>query len=189
METLEKEIDSEYMENFDKLEKNYNKFYNTQVTNINIFFIYIDENNEIYNIKSDKESIENGCITKERILYLIKKYQYNLLYRHKLVSLLQYNIDLHHTDLQNFILDQKTKSDNYLTSFKILDNIKFNDTIPLLSDLNSIYFIYSYLSPINQSDRSHNTTKRIVITDNSKSKSNTMNTMNTMKNKKTRRKW
>ena len=188
MESLEKEIDSEYMENFDKLEKNYDKFYNTQVTNIKIFFIYIDEKNEIYNIKSDKEFVENGCITKERILYLIKKYQYNLLYRHKLVSLLQYNIDLHHTDLQNFILDKKTKSetDNYLTSFKILDNIKFKDTIPLLSDLNSIFFIYSYLSPKNQSHIPHNTTKRIIITDNSKS--NTMNT-NKNKNKKTRRKW
>ena len=157
--TIEEEMESEYIKNFEQLEEKYNKFYNKEVTNIKLFFIYINENNEIYSIKADHEDLENSCITKERILYLIKQNQYNLTNKHKLVSLLQYNIDLHHTNLNNFILDKI--NDDYLSSLKILDTIKFNDTIPLLADLNSIFFIYSYLSSNNQT---HNTTKRIMMT-------------------------
>lgn len=168
MESLEMEAETEYMKNFEKLEEKYDKFYNKEVTNVKLFFIYINEFNEIYSIKSDREELENGSITKERILYLIKKNKHNLLNKHKLVSLLQYNIDLHHTDLNNFILSETNK--NYLTSLKILDSIQFSDTIPLLADLNSIIFIYSFISPNNQQN---NTTKRILLTDKTKTKTKT----------------
>ena len=168
MESLEMEAETEYMENFEKLEEKYDKFYNKEVTNVKLFFIYINEFNEIYSIKSDREELENGSITKERILYLIKKNKHNLLNKHKLVSLLQYNIDLHHTDLNNFIISETNK--NYLTSLKILDSIQFSDTIPLLADLNSIIFIYSFISPNNQQN---NTTKRILLTDKTKTKTKT----------------
>jgi hypothetical protein len=168
MESLEMEAETEYMENFEKLEEKYDKFYNKEVTNVKLFFIYINEFNEIYSIKSDREELENGSITKERILYLIKKNKHNLLNKHKLVSLLQYNIDLHHTDLNNFIISETNK--NYLTSLKILDSIQFSDTIPLLADLNSIIFIYSFISPNNQQN---NTTKRILLTDRTKTKTKT----------------
>tara|TARA_Y100000389_G_C17454940_1_gene517471 strand:+ start:571 stop:1086 length:516 start_codon:yes stop_codon:yes gene_type:complete len=156
------ELDDTYMKNFEILETKYNKFYNQSVNKIKLFFIYINEDNEIYSIKTGNENIDKSCITKERILYLIKNNQYNLLNKHKLVSLLKFNIDLHHTNLNSFILNKT--DENYLSSLKILDTIKFNDTIPLLSDLNSLFFIYNYLSKTNNS---HNTTKRIMITEKS----------------------
>ena len=159
----EEEMENEYIKRYDELEEKYNKFYNRETTSIKIFLIYINENNEIYNIKRDHEDLENSCITKERLLYLIKQNQYNLTNKHKLVSLLKYNIDLHHRDLNKFILDKI--NENYLSSLKILDTIKFNDTIPLLADLNSIFLVYSYLSA---NHGSHNTTKRIMITDKTK---------------------
>ena len=81
--------------------------------------------------------------------------------KHKLVSLLQFNIDLKHTDLNNFIVNKI--NDNYLSSLKILDNIKFKDTIALLTNLNSIFFIYNYIS---RDNKLINTTKRIMIKSN-----------------------
>ena len=85
---------------------------------------------------------------------------------------MQYNIDLHHTDLNNFILN-KTNNNNYLSSLKILDTIKFRDTIPILSELNSVFFIYSYSS---SNKKSINTTKRIIIKPNKSNKSNNSKT-------------
>ena len=171
-EVITEELDNDYMKKFEELETNYEQFYNKEVAHIKLFFIYINEHNEIYSIKKENEPLENACLTKERILYLIKNNQYNLLNKHKLVSLLQYNIDLHHTDLNNFILN-KTNNNNYLSSLKILDTIKFRDTIPILSELNSVFFIYSYSS---SNKKSINTTKRIIIKPNKSNKSNNSKT-------------
>ena len=159
------EINNEYMENFEKLEEKYNKFCNKSVDKIKLFFIYINENDEVYSMKSEKENLINSCISKERLLYLIKNNHYNLLNKHKLVSLLKFNIDLHHTNLNKFILD--IENENYLSSLKIVETIKFKDTIPLLSDLNSVIFIYNSMS---REKNINNTTKKIIITNKSKTR-------------------
>ena len=147
-------LNLEYLKKFNFLEKNYTKFYATEVNTIKLFFIYINKNNEIYHVKSKNETLENTYLTNERLLYLIKNNQYNL-NKHKLVSLLQFNIDLEHTDLNNFILDKIQP--NYLKSFKIIDTIKFNNTIKFLQDINSIFFIYTPMDSIS------NTTKKLLL--------------------------
>jgi hypothetical protein len=137
---------------FNKLENSYNK----DIETICLFFIYINKYNEVYSIKSNNEILNNSCLSEERILYLIKNNQYNLLNKHKLVSLLQFNIDLEETDLKNFILDQ-IKS-NYLKSLKILDTIKFTNNIKCLQNLNSVIFLYT-----NISSGPPNNTKKIML--------------------------
>ena len=149
-------IDQEYIKEFEELEKDYDKFYNEDVKKIKLIYIYINNDNEVYNIKYENEMIKNNCLTNERLLYLIKNNQYNLFNKHKLVSLLKFNIDLEHVELKNFILNE-SKS-NYLTSLKILDTIHFNKCIRTFHDLNSIIFIFT-----NKSESKLNTTKRINI--------------------------
>jgi hypothetical protein len=147
--------DRDYTKEYDKLEKDYNKFYQIEVETIKLYYIYINEYNEIYNIKYENEMLDNTYLTNERLLYLIKNNQYNLLNKHKLVNLLQYNIELEQADLKNFLLDKIQC--NYLKSLPALNTIKFNKSIKILQDLNSVIFIYKVLSP------SHNTTKKIIL--------------------------
>ena len=149
-------LDMDYIEEFNKLEKDYKKFYNSEVKKVKLFFIYVNEYNEIYSIKSENEILVNTDLTKERLLYLIKNNQFNLLNKHRLVALLQFNIDLKHLDLKDF-LSNKMKI-NYLTSLKILDTIKFKNSIKIMEDINSVFFIFS-----NISSDPHNTTKKINI--------------------------
>jgi hypothetical protein len=151
------DLDTNYIKNFEQLEINYKKFYNKEVNKIQLFFIYINKHKEIYNIKKETENLTNSYLNKERIIYLIKNNQYNLQTKHKLVSLLKFNIDLNYTQLNNFILNKV--NDNYLSSLSIIDDIKFKDTIPLLEDLNCIFFIYSF--PSSNEHTNINTTKRI----------------------------
>ena len=75
---------------------------NEEIKKIKIFYLYINNNNELYNVRSDYEYIKNNCLSKERLLYLIKKNQLNLITKHKLVSLLKFNIDLKFIDLNKF---------------------------------------------------------------------------------------
>ena len=163
---MEEIIDQQYIKDFEDKEKEYNNFYNEDIKQIKIIYLYINNDNEVYNIKSENENIENNCLTKERILYLIKNNQVNLLTKHKLVSLLKYNIDLEHTELKNFILNESTN--NYLISLKIIDTIHFNKSINIFNDLNSAIFVFT-----NKIELKNNTTKRINIkASNSKTRRN-----------------
>jgi len=153
------EIDQDYIKEFEENEEEYNKFYNQEIKQIKLFYLYVNKNNEVYHIKSDNEILENSCLTKERILYLIKKNQFYLVNNHRLVSLLRYNIDFEHTELKKFIYKEDLKdSNNYLSSLKILDSIYFKNTVGILHDLNSVFFIFT-----NNIQIPHNTTKRISI--------------------------
>lgn len=147
-------IDQNYIKEFEEDEEEYKEFYNNEINMIKLFYLYINENNEIYNIKCEDEMIENSCLTKERILYLIKKNQFNLIKKHRLISLLKFNIDLDHTELNNFITDKLNS--NYLSSLKIINSVNFNETINILHDLNCIIFIFT-----NNKCPNLNTTKKI----------------------------
>ena len=148
-------LDISYIDKFDILEKDYDKFYATEVTTVKLFFIYINKNHEIYHVKSENETLNNTYLSNERLLYLIKNNQFNLLNKHKLVSLLQFNIDLEHTDLKKFVLNEIEPK--YLKSLKIIDTIKFNKSIKILQDINSMFFIYTNI------DSTYNTTKKIML--------------------------
>ena len=138
---------------------------NPKSQKIKIFYLYIDENNELYNVRTENEYIKNNSLSKERLLYIIKKNQLNLINQHKLVSLLRFNIDLKGSNIEEF-MNNKT-NENYLSSLKILDTIQFDNSINLLSNFNSIFLIYTnnINNPNNPNNPNnlHNTTKKINI--------------------------
>ena len=75
--------------------ENLKSLYNSsKKDDINLTFLYLDENNGVYSIKNKIESVENGTIDRERQLYIIKENQYNMLQKHKLINLSYFNIDL-----------------------------------------------------------------------------------------------
>ena len=166
---LNKNSNDDFIKEFKLLEKDYTDFYNEDVNTIKICYLYINENNEIYYIKSEYELLYNSCLTKERMLFLIKKNQYNSCNRHKLTGILKFNIDFHYSEINNFIFDKL--DNNFLIPLKIIDDIKFNKTISFLHDLNCIIFIFS-----NNIPQIHNTTKKINI--------NTHNISKTRRNNK-----
>ena len=66
------QLDTNYIDKFTLLEVDYNKFYKTPVDKVKLIIIYINENREIYNIKSDLEQLEDGNLTVERLVFLFK---------------------------------------------------------------------------------------------------------------------
>ncbi len=89
------------------------------------------------------------------LIYHIRK---NRIYQDKkfqLLSILKYNINIEPEDINFFLRDSEINQ--FLNTEKYIDNIKWDDTITLFQDLNSIVFIYNEKIP------TFNTTKKIRI--------------------------
>ena len=160
------EFDSEWIKEYEEKENEYKKFYKEEVDIIDIIFIYINYDNEIYNVKNFKEYIANSEINYERIIEIIKNYQNNMDIKHKLMALLNYKIDIDPENIKqlfNYNINPGT-----LYSIKNINNIKFDKTINLLQDLNSLMFIFK--ENIREKNIKNNTTRRITLTHKQKQK-------------------
>ncbi len=154
------EFDSEWIKDYEEKENEYKKFYKEEVNIIDLIYIYINDDNEIYNVKNFKEYIANSQINYERIIEIIKNYQNNMDIKHKLTALLNYKIDI---DLENIKqLFNYNINPGTLYSIKNINNINFDKTINLLQDLNSLIFIFK----VNNIDKNNKntTTRRITLT-------------------------
>lgn len=154
------DFDSEWIKDYEEKENEYKKFYKEEVNIIDAIFIYINHDNEIYNVKNFKEYIANSQINYERIIEIIKNYQNNMGIKHKLMGLLNYKIDIDPENIKqlfNYNINPGT-----LYSIKNINNINFDKTINLLQDLNSLIFIFK----VKNTDKNNKnaTTRRITLT-------------------------
>lgn len=148
--------DTSWMDILEEEEKDYKSFYKENVDIIKIFFTYVDANNNIYNVKKDNLLIENSKITREELIYLLKKNKINNNKNHKLISVLQYNIDLEPEEVLSYLKNKEKY--NFLTIVSKVDNILWNDTINIFKNLNSLHIVY-YEEPIRKSSN----TKKVYI--------------------------
>jgi hypothetical protein len=154
------EFDSEWIKDYEEKENEYKKFYKEEVNIIDVIFVYINHDNEIYNVKNFKEYIANSQINYERIIEIIKNYQNNMNVKHKLMALLNYKIDIDPENIKqlfNYNINPGT-----LYSIKNINNINFDKTINLLQDLNSLIFIFK-VKNIDKNNKNA-TTRRITLT-------------------------
>ena len=149
------EIDQNFINRFLDDEKNFEQFYNKEVGVIRSKFYYLDQNNEVYDKKVFELEIVNGLLKKESVLFLVKKNQYIDTCKHKLLYLLKYNFDIDYTDVKDYV--NKDKSQTYLTSYKIIQDVYFKDTVPFFSDLNTLIFV------MKKCMNSNSTTKKIYL--------------------------
>tara|TARA_B100001057_G_scaffold181878_1_gene182634 strand:- start:117 stop:659 length:543 start_codon:yes stop_codon:yes gene_type:complete len=148
--------DSSWMEMLEKEEEDYKSFYKENVDIVKVFYTYVDSNNNIYYVKKDNLFIENNKINRDELIYILKKNKLNNNKNHKLISVLQYNIDLEPEDVLNY-LKFKEKY-NFLTIVSKINDILWNDTISIFKNLNSLHIVY-YEEPIKKSSN----TKKIYI--------------------------
>ena len=137
---LDNILDDTWINNIEKEENLYNRFYKESNDAINIFFVYINNSNEIYHIKKDNINLDNNVLDKLTLIYLLKKYRIYNNTKHKIISIIQYNIDLEPKELPSYLKKQEDYNFLYIKS-KIVE-IKWDDTINLFKDLNSLYILF-----------------------------------------------
>jgi hypothetical protein len=125
-------------------------------TEIIVFFLYVNNEDELYNITKKKEIIPGGVFSQERQMYIIKENEYNNSNFHKLIASSYFNFDINEEDTNNLFTskNENNENNNFYSIQNMIDTIVFNKTI--VKNINSVFYIYkSYVS--------HNTTKKIIL--------------------------
>lgn len=152
---LNDELNDEWIIDFENEEKYYKKFYQDKITNINLFFVYLNKNNEIIHINKHNQKLIDNTITKELLIHLLNKNSILDKQKYKLFELLQYNITLEPEKINDYIYDQSKY--NYLNITNKLDDIVYEDSIMFLNEINSLYVFYK------PRKKSTNYTKKIYL--------------------------
>lgn len=167
-------IDTSWIDEFEKEEEEYLNYYNENITYLNICYIYINIESEIYKIKEEKFSLsKENCLQRNELIKLIKD---NIVLdnnKYSLLLLLKYNILLVPSELKSFLKNKNNT--NYLTSIVNIEDIIFQKTITMFHDINSLFIVFykkPHLITIKNSNtnllNNNNITKKVFF--NSKSK-------------------
>ena len=139
----ETDLDLDFITNYHNNYENNKYFYTETIDTISIFALYIDQANEVIDIKRDKISLTNNILTKERLINLITSKNNIDNVDFKINHIMKYNITIEQKNIAKFILhNPNLDNDNYLTKIKTLDDIHYNDSIHIFKDLNALYLIY-----------------------------------------------
>ena len=178
----------------------YSEFYKDDVEVIEIYFIYINENNEISHTLKTKHIIQDNKISRDELVFLVDK---NRLRDFKYSMMLKYNFDIEPSDLLDNTRnnndnndDEQTNYSKYLHEMTYLEDIHWNRTISMMSDLNTLYILYNKKHRDEPGDKPKNKTRKNRIqlrltekySPNSSTSSNSSNPRMKRKHKKTLRK-
>lgn len=149
----------------------FNDFYKEEIDNLNIFFIYIDSNKNITDVKKNKIFIDNPILTKEQIIYIITNHNKNTNKKYKFFKMFKFNFDIDNNDINKYLNNQDNF--DFIQSYNSIEDININNTIHLFHSLNSVYFIFQERNKINfnkttknktklQTHKKHNTTRKLI---------------------------
>ncbi len=145
-------LDTGWIQEFDRIDKQYDSFYLDEVSCIRIHCIYIDKNNQIVTVKERPYNLKIvNYLSREELLSILKMTSFMNQSRYKLLSMLQYNFDLDPQNIQSFLsIDENCESisNQFCTIIKNIDTIKWNKTIKMFRELNSLYFVFHENSSI-----------------------------------------
>jgi hypothetical protein len=166
------EVDSSWIDEFEKIDKEYKDYYTEDLTFIKFHCIYINKANEIEKITEEKNLLKTpGILSKEEIISLIKHNVVCNNVKYSLLSILKFNINIDPIYLKTFIKSKNSAAengDNFLQSIKNIDTIKFEKCISMFHDLNDLLIIfYEKDRSKNYHNISANSTKKIFINSNS----------------------
>jgi hypothetical protein len=157
-----KQLDDEWIKNFDEIDELYKDFYKDDIFYVNLKIVYINKNSEIEQIKQIPFLMTTpNCINREEVIEILKKYALEDNRKYFLLSILKYNIILEPDEIKYYLLD--SIDTNYLNIIKNIDTIYFQKTINMFQDLNDLILIFHEKSNEIKKNDSHTSTKRIHL--------------------------
>ena len=142
-------LDTDWLDLENKIDSIDSHYIREPMTEIDVYFIYIDYNSYIEKIVCEKETLLENCgIDKDRLLQIIQSRRHifdpskHNNKKYKLLDLLSYNVDLEPKYIEQDFADS---ADIYSQFFKVLpifDDIKVADSIFIFHEINSLFFIF-----------------------------------------------
>ena len=140
-ENNENDFDADWINEFEKVDKDYASFYLEDLSYVKITIIYINNNNELEKIKEEKLLLRKpNNISREEIIGILKRNNVKDNKTFTIMTMLKYNFDLEPTEVRNFLLNNDCP--DYLSVVKDVDEIVWNRTISMFQDLNNLFIIF-----------------------------------------------
>lgn len=134
------DLDTTIIDEFEKDDELYNDFYKDKIEQINLYILYVDNNNDLFHIKKDTATLNNGKLEKDDLKNLIRQYIKYQNKKYRLISLLKWNITIEPEEISDYLRNEK-KFD-FIKSIRNINSIEFEDSINLFHNLNSLYLVF-----------------------------------------------
>ena len=138
------------------------------ITEINITYIYINQENEIDSVHKNSINLtETNFISKEKLIYILKQYiseNKETNKKYTISSILQYNVDLSNDEIVNEFVNKNYELDMipFLTIMKEIRDIYWKPSLPIFKELNELFIIFYENIEIQNNSKS-NKSKKITI--------------------------
>jgi hypothetical protein len=133
-------IDTTFIDEFEKDDNLYIDFYKDQIEQIELYILYVDNNNDLFHIKKDTATLNNGKLEKADLKNLIKQYINYQNKKYRLISLLKWNITIEPEEISNYL--KNDKEFDFIKSIRNINSVEFEDSINLFHNLNSLYLVF-----------------------------------------------
>ena len=160
------DLDDSWIIDFENELNDYKNYYVEDIFYIKLSCIYIHYN-EIKKVKEEKLYLTKvNQLTRDELMDVIKRNCIENNIKYSLLYLLKYNIDLMPSHLKTFLKTKNTKpkSNYYLSSISHISNIRFNPSISMFQNLNSLYIIFQLPDNDENKDKDKNKTNNHTIT-------------------------
>ena len=157
-ESESKDLDTSWIQEHDRLSTINENYLREPMDSINVYYVYINRNQYIEKIISDKlplslsEDKTHSYLSKETLLQIIQSRKIKTSFsKYKLTDVVSYLVDLEPENIQSFSntdnVEQATPSFFKIRSF--MDDIQFNNSIFIFHGVNSIYFLFEEVELLN----------------------------------------
>tara|TARA_B110000967_G_scaffold204730_1_gene247794 strand:+ start:1187 stop:1753 length:567 start_codon:yes stop_codon:yes gene_type:complete len=156
---LENELDTSWINAYDKEEEQYQLFYKSPNTMLTLSILYINADSELENIKTKRiRLLKPNQISKEEFIYILKKHDRLDDNKYTLRNILLYNIDIGHDDVNGVMSTLNTDNKNiFLNNLINLETYNFNSSINFFQEMNTLYLLLTE----DKKKGNHNYTKRV----------------------------
>ena len=134
------DLDTTIIDEFEKDDELYNDFYKDKIEQINLYILYVDNNNDLFHIKKDTATLNNGKLEKDDLKNLIRQYIKYQNKKYRIIYLLKCNITIEPEEISDYLRNEK-KFD-FIKSIRNINSVEFEDSINLFHNLNSLYLVF-----------------------------------------------
>ena len=108
-----------------------------------MFFLYVNLDDELETVNSSMYILDvNSRISKNSLVNVIKEHREKHGKKYRLINLIKYNVTLDPEDVIHMLSVDNHEGDAFVTHESYNREIHFAETVCILQNLNSLYFVF-----------------------------------------------
>ena len=108
-----------------------------------MFFLYVSSDDELETVNSSTYILDvNSRIPKDSMVNVIKEHREKHGKKYRLINLIKYNVTLDPEDVIHMLSVDNNEGDAFVTHESYNRDIHFAETVCILQNLNSLYFVF-----------------------------------------------